>query len=120
MSSPRFTCTTHVVPGQHIRNYYRSTSQSQEDVLRLEVKQYAANYSAGPRPGDVTIIACHASGFTKELYEPLWDELFDHTIKTGNFRIRNIWIADVSNQGASGVMNEQLLGNEREMTLPFE
>ena len=29
------------------------------------------------------------------------------------FRIRSIWIADVANQGQSGVLNENVLGNDR-------
>lgn len=117
MSSPRFQCTRHVVEGQHIRNYSRSTSTRQEDVLRLECKQYTPCYSNGPQPGDVTIIAAHANGCPKELYEPVWDDLLDYAEKTGAFRIRNIWIMDVANQGASGVLNEHLLGNERK---PFD
>lgn len=30
------------------------------------------------------------------------------------FRIRAIWVADAANQGASGIMNEEYLGNDRE------
>ena len=29
------------------------------------------------------------------------------------FRIRGIWVADMSNQGESGVLNEENTGNER-------
>lgn len=29
------------------------------------------------------------------------------------FRIRGIWVADMSNQGASGVLNEENTGDER-------
>jgi hypothetical protein len=46
------------------------------------------------------------------LYEPLWDELYQRIGKTG-IRIRSIWIADMWNQGQSGVLNEQILGNDR-------
>lgn len=47
---------------------------------------------------------------TQELYEPLWDELLQRS-KSQGFRIRSIWIADVAHQGASSVLNEDVLGN---------
>jgi hypothetical protein len=53
----------------------------------------------------------------KELYEPLWEELHARS-KVNGFRIRSIWITDVAQQGASGVLNEQLLGNDRKSS-PF-
>ena len=34
--------------------------------------------------------------------------------KQQGFRIGSIWIADVANLGASGVVNEELLGDDRE------
>jgi hypothetical protein len=33
-------------------------------------------------------------------------------LKKLRLNIRSIWIADVAQQGASGIMNEQLLGND--------
>ena len=113
MSSPRYLCVEHVVPGQHIRNYSRAASREQEAVFQLAVKQYTPQYPTGPEPADITILACHASGVPKETYEPVWDELFDYTTATTSFRIRNIWVVDVYNQGASGILNENILGNER-------
>ncbi|KAJ5988847.1 hypothetical protein N7481_004057 [Penicillium waksmanii] len=53
----------------------------------------------------------HGTGFPKELYEPLWDDLLTSSNKHGA-RIRSIWIADAANQGASGVLNEQDLEND--------
>lgn len=50
--------------------------------------------------------------FHQELYEPLWDELYQR-LKAKGIRIRDIFIADVAQQGASGVLNEQKLGNDR-------
>jgi len=35
-------------------------------------------------------------------------------LKAKGIRIRSIWIADVAHQGASGVLNEKKLGNDRE------
>ncbi len=46
------------------------------------------------------------------MYEPLWDELYER-LKAKGIRIRSIWIADVAHQGASGVLNERKLGNDR-------
>ena len=48
----------------------------------------------------------------KELYEPLWDELYQRS-KKGGFAIRSIWIADCAHQGMSYVLNEDKLGNDR-------
>ncbi|KAL8243776.1 hypothetical protein R6Q59_010034 [Mikania micrantha] len=101
----------HKVPCQHIREYPSALAYEEEDVLHLAVKQYIPLDNPNPQPGDVTIIAAHANGFPKELYEPLWEDLLSRTQING-FKIRNIWMADVAQQGASGVLNENLLGND--------
>jgi hypothetical protein len=44
--------------------------------------------------------------FNQELYEPLWEDLELLLSKRGR-KIRSIWIANVSNQGASGLLNEE-------------
>jgi len=106
-----FHVIEHKIPCQHIREYARATSGSQETVLHLAVKQYVPKDNPNPQPGDVTIIGAHANGFPKELYEPLWDDLHARSKQQG-FRIRGIWIADVAQQGQSSVLNEQLLGND--------
>lgn len=49
----------------------------------------------------------------QELYEPLWENLLAQAKKNG-VRIRAIWMADAANQGGSGILNEQYLGNDRE------
>lgn len=49
----------------------------------------------------------------QELYEPLWDDLY-HKLKVKGVNIRSIWIADAAHQGASGVLNEKKLGDDRE------
>jgi hypothetical protein len=43
---------------------------------------------------------------SQELYEPLWEDLEKLLLKGGR-RIRSIWFADMSNQGASGLLNEE-------------
>ncbi|KAI3335560.1 Alpha/beta hydrolase family-domain-containing protein [Ustulina deusta] len=111
MSSFPFHVREHVVPGQHIREWPRATAHSQEDVLKLHVKQYVPKDNPSPQPGDVTILGAHANGFPKELYEALWADLHARSRAAG-FRIRGIWIADVSNQGWSGQLNEGKLGDD--------
>ncbi|KAF2428881.1 hypothetical protein EJ08DRAFT_314654 [Tothia fuscella] len=111
MSTSLFKLQEHVVPCQHIRGYPHGTLHSQEEVLHLAVKQYTPLDNPHPAPGDITILGGHANGFPKELYEPLWDELLKLS-KVHNFRIRGIWIADVSHQGWSSALNEDKLGND--------
>ncbi|KAK5626249.1 hypothetical protein RRF57_001964 [Xylaria bambusicola] len=111
MASFPFHIKEHVVPGQHVREWARATSRSQDDVINLHVKQYIPKDNPSPQPGDVTIIGAHANGFPKELYEALWEDLHTRS-KANGFRIRGIWIADVSNQGWSFQLNEDKLGND--------
>ncbi|KAI0899168.1 putative toxin biosynthesis protein [Annulohypoxylon nitens] len=116
MSSFPFHIKEHVLPSQHVREYPRATLNSQEDVLYISIKQYIPIDNPNPKPGDITIIGAHANGFPKELYEPLWADLHAESLasqKGGQgFRIRSIWIADVTNQGYSGVLNENTQGND--------
>ncbi|KAL2837925.1 Alpha/beta hydrolase family-domain-containing protein [Aspergillus pseudoustus] len=106
-----FHVVEHVVPSQHIREYPGGTAHEQEDILNLAVKQYIPLDNPNPLPGDVTILAAHANGFPKELYEPLWEEIYARS-KANGFRIRSIWMTDVAHQGQSGTINEDLLGND--------
>jgi pimeloyl-ACP methyl ester carboxylesterase len=111
MSSSLFKVTEHAVPCAHIRHYPFATIDGKDHELHLSVKQYTPLDNLNPQPGDVTFLGAHANGFPKELYEPLWDSLLEHSKKAG-FRIRNIFISDVAHQGQSSVLNEQLLGND--------
>jgi hypothetical protein len=38
-------------------------------------------------------------------------------LSTQGIRIRSIWIADTANQSASGMLNEEYLGNDCELVL---
>ncbi|KAI9644500.1 hypothetical protein NHQ30_006521 [Ciborinia camelliae] len=111
MNSTIFEIKEHTLECQHIREYPRATSTTQEDILKLAIKQYTPRDNPHPQPGDVTIIGAHANGYPKELYEPLWEDVHARAEVNG-FRIRSIWIADLAHEGASGVLNEQLLGND--------
>ena len=66
MSESLFEVKSHQVPACHIREYAGSTSDNQEDVLWLDVKQYV------PRQGEtsvqtcaITLIATHAAAMPK-------------------------------------------------------
>lgn len=48
----------------------------------------------------------------QELYEPFF-ELLVSELRKAKVLVRGIWIADVANQNASGVLNEDLLGDQR-------
>ncbi|KAK5652724.1 hypothetical protein OQA88_9577 [Cercophora sp. LCS_1] len=110
MSFP-YDIKEHKVEAQHIREYPHATAYSQDEVLYLAVKQYTPKNNPSPKAGDVTIIAAHANGFAKELYEPLWEDLLQNLNQRG-IGIRGIWIADVAWQGQSGILNEKNLGND--------
>ncbi|KAF2770826.1 hypothetical protein EJ03DRAFT_350112 [Teratosphaeria nubilosa] len=110
MSTSVFRIREHQVPTAHIREYARATAEDQEDVLHLAVKQYSPQESF-VASSEVTVVGAHANGFPKELYEPLWDELYSR-LKAQGIRISNIFIADVAHQGWSGVLNERKLGND--------
>ncbi|KAG9697234.1 alpha/beta-hydrolase, partial [Aureobasidium melanogenum] len=101
----------HTLPCSYIREYPLATAESQEDALHLAIKQYTPLDNLSPQKGDVTIIAAHANGFPKELYEPLWDEMHSR-LRASGIKIRSIWIADVAQQGQSSVLNENILGND--------
>ncbi|KAK1450885.1 hypothetical protein CCUS01_11425 [Colletotrichum cuscutae] len=108
-----FHIREHVLDGSHIREFPRALSRSQDDVLKLAVKEYVPKDNPNPKPGDVTIIGAHANGFPKELYEALWQDLHAQSLlPTSTFRIRSIIIADAAWQGRSSSLNEPLLGND--------
>ncbi|KAH0154721.1 putative toxin biosynthesis protein, partial [Aureobasidium melanogenum] len=108
--SSSFKIIEHHTPCQTIREYPQATSTYQEEKLYLSAKQYIP-LNRTPQKGYVTILAAHASAFPKELYEPLWEDLLKQSEKAG-YGIRSIWMADVANQGASYVLNENKIGND--------
>ncbi|PWY96220.1 alpha/beta-hydrolase [Aspergillus sclerotioniger CBS 115572] len=110
MASSPFITTEHIVDCQYIREYPRAT-RTTEDALKLVVKKYTPKSNPNPRPGDITIIGGAGGGYPKELYEPIWEELYER-LKRDGLRIRSIWIANPVGQGASAVVNEENLGND--------
>jgi hypothetical protein len=65
MPSSVFEIKEHTLECQHIREYARATSKSQEEVLQLAIKQYIPLDNPNPQAGDLTIIGAHANGFPK-------------------------------------------------------
>ena len=111
MSPSIFRVQEHTIPCQYVREYPGATLENQEDDLLLHVKQYTPWDQSDGQPGAITIIGAHANGFPKELYQPLWDDL-SRVLKKKGQAIRGIWIADVAQQGMSGIINEDKLGND--------
>ncbi|GKZ35834.1 hypothetical protein AbraIFM66950_006632 [Aspergillus brasiliensis] len=106
-----FRVIEHTARCQNIRQRPGAVKAGHENELRLAVKQYIPLDNPRPKEGDVTIIGAHANAFPMELYEPLWDEL--HTqLANQDRRIRSIWIADIAQQGQSGIMNESILDHD--------
>lgn len=119
MSSALFECIEHTSPSQHIRHYPRATSRSQEEGLQLCVKQYKPLQTRYPNKDlpAVTVLAAPALSCAKELYEPIWDAVYEYSCREdAAFRIWSIWSVDFVNQGKSGVVNERMLGDERKFT----
>ncbi|KIW19185.1 hypothetical protein PV08_03479 [Exophiala spinifera] len=110
-SISHFRVLEHTVPAQHTRHWPRGTEIGYENALKLAVKQYVPLGNPKPGPGDITFIAAHANGFPKEMYEPLFEDLYEELNKLGR-QIRAIWIADIAHQGQSGILNEDALGND--------
>lgn len=65
MSSNFFAVKAHIFPGQYIREYPGATLDSQEDDLRLHIKQYTPLDREQNRLNCITIIGTHANGFPK-------------------------------------------------------
>lgn len=106
-----FEIVRHSVPVVSFREYPHAIVD-EEKGLRLSVKQYRPRNAPSPSTSNtnaITIIAAGGLGFIKELYEPLFAELFYGTQHSG-MSIRSIWIADMFNVGESAVLNRHNLG----------
>ena len=114
MSSPSFRIIEHVIPCQYIREYPHAV-KSEDTALQLAIKEYQPLDPLAPLADSVTVIAAHANGFPKECYEPLFDDL----LHAARGRVRSIWIADSSHQGASGVLNENIQGDDRKYSKAY-
>jgi pimeloyl-ACP methyl ester carboxylesterase len=112
-SSSPFVIGEHVFPGQHIRGYPSALADSQEDIVLLHAKSYTPHEVASQAvKGDLTIIAFHANGYHKETYEPYLEQLYHVLKEKHGLTIGSIWFADQAAQGASAVLNDEVLGND--------
>lgn len=68
MTSP-FHIKEHVISAAHVREYTHATAVSQEDELKVHVKQYTPKDNPDPQQGDITVIGAHANGFPKVGHE---------------------------------------------------
>ncbi|KAK9468931.1 alpha/beta-hydrolase [Lipomyces arxii] len=104
-----FVIESRLFTAVHPRSDKRAV-QHPQDKLQVAGKIYTPRNNLIPTQGDVTLVAAHANGFGKELYEPLFISLLEQLEKRG-IKIRSILITDVVNQGESGVINENKLGD---------
>ncbi|KAL8730511.1 MAG: hypothetical protein Q9181_004638 [Wetmoreana brouardii] len=107
MSADYWTVREHEIPASHIRGYSRGVQDESTARLRLAVKQYVPKDQKKTPRNAMTVIMAHGLGLTKELFEPLFDELL-HC----NLPIRAVWAMDVAHHGASYLLNEDALGDE--------
>ncbi|CCX13110.1 Alpha/beta hydrolase family-domain-containing protein [Pyronema domesticum] len=106
-----FDIKQHIINAAHIREFPRATTSGYLNLppLKIVINQYVPkNYTA--KTGDISIIFCHANGFHKELYEPFFCDLVV-SLRSQGVGIRGIWAPDAAHQGASGVLNEKVLGD---------
>ncbi|KAH6675791.1 Alpha/beta hydrolase family-domain-containing protein [Halenospora varia] len=97
MASSVFKICEHSIPCQHIREYPGGVKKGNTS-LSLTIKEYTPLNNLNAEEGSITIIATHAIGFPKEIYEPLWEDL----VRQSSVKIRGIY----------GVMNEMSLGDD--------
>jgi hypothetical protein len=64
MSEENFIVKEHIVPCQHIREEF-ITSSLDDPAWRMQVKQYIPRNNPTPNEGDITIISSHANAFPK-------------------------------------------------------
>jgi len=107
MSSLLWNVNEHIIKASHIRGFARGIQDETAGGLRLAVKQYLPLSNRNPRVDDISIIFAHGVGSSKESYEPFFDDLLQ-----SGLRIRAIWAADAAHQGASYILNEEIIGDE--------
>ena len=60
----------------------------------------------------MTLIFAHATGYSKEHWEPTIEDLYDVIKEAGqnkSVRVRELWAIDAPNHGEAAVLNEELL-----------
>ena len=82
--------------------------------LLVSVKRYWVPEFESKDPDAATLILAHATGFHKELWEPVLEELYDQMVVSSGTnssvpKIREAWAIDCPNHGESAVLNEETL-----------
>jgi hypothetical protein len=76
--------------------------------LLVSVKRYWVPEFESKDADAATLVFAHATGFHKELWEPVLEELYAVSSGT-NSKIRDAWAIDCPNHGESAVLNEETL-----------
>jgi hypothetical protein len=71
-----------------------------------------------------TLVLAHATGFHKELWEPVLEELYDQMAVSSRTnssvpKIRDAWAIDCPNHGESAVLNEETLSTGYKLVCKF-
>lgn len=99
MSTTHFNIREHIIPVPRVGGRERGV----DSTLLLAIKQYTPK--APHSSNGITLIAAPANAQPKEVYEPLWDRIFEVATRKG-IAIGHIWMADIAHQGESGIRNE--------------
>ncbi|KAJ5088037.1 hypothetical protein N7456_011653 [Penicillium angulare] len=106
-----FKIISHLITVPPFREYPHAIIDEKKGVY-LSVKQYIPRQDIeypSSNADPITIIANAGLGFIKEIYEPLFAEIY-HRAKEAKLRIKSIWIADMFNLGESAIANLDNLG----------
>lgn len=107
MSSQLFTKQKHYIPAAHIRGLDRGVRNNGLPALKLAVNQYTPKNLPDDLTGFFTVVVAHGIAFSKESYEPHFDDLTSTGVP-----IRSIWIADSAASAESYTVNQDAIGDE--------
>ena len=82
--------------------------------LLISLKRYWVPEFESNDADAATLVLAHATGFHKELWEPVLEELYDQmavSSGTDSFvpKIRDAWAIDCPSHGESAILNEEIL-----------
>ncbi|KAI8132286.1 hypothetical protein DS838_004082 [Geotrichum bryndzae] len=113
MSEPSeiFTAEEFVIPATSPRATRMSTVRP-TDRLEIVTNIYTCKLPETVQQKQISVFFSHANGFVKELYEPLFDDLYHSLYDNHGIQIKYIVSFDVVNQGKSFARNEHKIGND--------
>jgi pimeloyl-ACP methyl ester carboxylesterase len=112
MGSEQWIIQNRIIPAAHTRQYVRGVRDEKTAHLRLAVNQFTPKDNPKPRRGDVSLIMVHGLNSAKECYEPFFDDLLSCSMRIGATRIRSIWSIDAAYNGASYLLNQDIIGDD--------